>query len=282
MLEQRLTANGIEFGLLVDGPEDGDLALCLHGFPDSAWTWRHLAPALAARGFRAVAPYLRGYAPTSLAPDGDYTMAALASDANALHELLGDGRPGVVVGHDWGAAAAYTAVAAEPDRWRQAVALSVPLTGARALDLFCHEQMRRSWYSFLFQLPVAERIASEGDFAIVDRLWADWSPGYEGTEDIRRAKDCLRGPGNLAAAIEYYRQTPSELRPEASASPEIVTPLLYIHGANDGCIGVDVVRAARESFPPAASIEILDWAGHFLQLERPEAVERLVLDFLIA
>ena len=278
MREQLLDAGEIEFGLLVDGPEDGELALCWHGFPDSAWTWRELLPALAAEGYRAVAPYLRGYEPTSLAPDGDYTLAALARDATALHELLGNGRPAVLVGHDWGAAVVYTALLQEPERWRKAIALSVPLTGARALDLFSHEQMRRSWYSFLFQLPVAEAIASADDLGLVDRLWADWSPGFDGREDIRRAKDCLRGPGRLAAAIDYYRQSPSALGREAP--PQIETPLLYLHGEGDGCIGVDVVRAATQSFPPGARIEILDRAGHFLHLERPAEVHDLILKFL--
>jgi pimeloyl-ACP methyl ester carboxylesterase len=278
MREQRLTANGLEFGLLTEGAEDGELALCLHGFPDSATTWRHLLPALGAAGFHAVAPYLRGYAPTSLAPDGDYTLTALGADANALHEQLGGGRPGVIVGHDWGAAAAYTAVSAQPERWRAAVALSVPLTGARALDLFSHEQMRRSWYSFLFQLPVAESAVAEGDLAIVERLWADWSPGYESPDDVRRAKECLGGAARLAAAIEYYRQTPSAFRSEAP--PPIETPLLYLHGEDDGCIGVDVVRAARDAFPPGARIEILPGAGHFVHLEKPDAVAGLVLGFV--
>ena len=278
MREQRLGAGEIEVGLLLDGPDDGELALCLHGFPDSAWTWRELLPVLAAAGYRAVAPYLRGYEPTSPAPDGDYTLPALARDAIALHELLGNGREAVLIGHDWGAAVVYTALLQEPERWRKAVALSVPLTGARPLDLFSHEQMRRSWYSFLFQLPVAEAIASADDLELVDRLWADWSPGFDGAEDIRRAKDCLRAPGRLAAAIEYYRQSPSALR--HGAPPQIEKPLLYLHGEGDGCIGVDVVRAARESFPPGARIEILDGAGHFLHLERPAEVHRLILEFL--
>jgi len=276
--EQRLTVGEIEFGLLTDGPEDGELVLCFHGFPDSAWTWRYLLPALAAAGFNAVAPFLRGYAPTSLAPDGDYGLAALGRDANALHASLGGGRPGVIVGHDWGAAAVYTALLQEPDRWRKGVALSVPLTGDRPLDLFSHEQMRRSWYSFLFQLPVAEAIASADDLALVDRLWADWSPGLDGGEDLARAKDCLRPPGRLAAAIEYYRQSPSALRD--GVPPTIETPFLYLHGEDDGCIGIDVVRAARLAFPPSARIEVVSGAGHFLHLERPDEVGRAVLEYI--
>src|SRR4051812_50219090 len=96
-------ANGIEFGVLAWGDPNGPLALCLHGFPDTPWTWRELGPHLAERGWRVVAPFTRGYAPTELAPDDDYSAAALAQDAIALHAALkGDDRA-ALIGHDWGA-----------------------------------------------------------------------------------------------------------------------------------------------------------------------------------
>src|SRR4051795_7614529 len=82
-------ANGLEFGYLTAGPDSGPLALCLHGFPDSAHTFRHLLPELAAAGFRAVAPWLRGYDSTGIPADGDYSIVRLAADANALHDALG-------------------------------------------------------------------------------------------------------------------------------------------------------------------------------------------------
>jgi len=77
----RVDANGLSFATLSQG--EGPLALCLHGFPDSAWTWRHLLPELAAAGYRGVAPFLRGYAPTSIPDDGLYQPGAIASDAIA-------------------------------------------------------------------------------------------------------------------------------------------------------------------------------------------------------
>src|SRR5688572_29425956 len=84
-----IRANGVEFAYLADGPDDGPLAMCLHGFPDTAHTYRHLLPRLAGAGFRAVAPWMRGYAPTGIPPDGHYQGGALANDANALHDALG-------------------------------------------------------------------------------------------------------------------------------------------------------------------------------------------------
>src|SRR5688500_11388309 len=104
LTEGHIEANGLLFGYLEAGSHDGPLALCLHGFPDSAWTWRHLLPDLADAGYRAVAPFLRGYAPTDVADDGVYHLGAIVSDACALHEALGGDEQAVLIGHDWGAA----------------------------------------------------------------------------------------------------------------------------------------------------------------------------------
>src|SRR6202142_4660553 len=93
-----VTANGLQFGVLEAG--SGPLALCLHGFPDTAHTWRYLLPALGDAGFHAVAPWMRGYAPTQIPADGRYQTGALAADACALHEVLGGDERAVIIGHD--------------------------------------------------------------------------------------------------------------------------------------------------------------------------------------
>lgn len=124
-----IAANGITFSALSTGPTDGPLALCLHGFPDSA-PWRFLLPELAAAGSRAVAPWMRGYAPTDVLADDDYSVDALAADACTLHEALAGDEHAVLIGHDWGAFAAYAAAAFAPDRWRRLVTLTVPHPGA--------------------------------------------------------------------------------------------------------------------------------------------------------
>jgi pimeloyl-ACP methyl ester carboxylesterase len=162
-------ANGLEFGLLEAGT--GPLALCLHGFPDSAHTWRQLLPALAEAGFHAAAPFLRGYAPTAVPADGRYGIDALAGDAVALHQVMDGDGDAVLIGHDWGAETAYAAAAFAPGRWRRVVTLGVPPPG-------------------------------------LDRLWQDWSPGFDGSEVLEQAKESMRQPANLAAAISYYRDAP--------------------------------------------------------------------------
>src|SRR2546423_8762255 len=128
-----IRANDLTFGYLEAG--DGPLALCLHGFPDSAWTWRHLLPALADAGYHAVAPWLRGYAPTAVPADGRYQSGALVADAVALHDAFGGDGDAVLVGHDWGAIAAYGAAAVAPDRWRRVVTGPVPALAGRGPDL---------------------------------------------------------------------------------------------------------------------------------------------------
>ena len=119
----KIWANGLEFGLLQAAPARWR---CAARLPDTARTWRYLLPELAAAGFRAVAPFMRGYAPTAVPDDGRYSVGTLADDAIALHEVLGGDGHAVLIGHDWGAEAAYTAAVAAPDRWRRVVTLAVP------------------------------------------------------------------------------------------------------------------------------------------------------------
>ncbi|MEV4252140.1 alpha/beta hydrolase [Spirillospora sp. NPDC049652] len=281
-------ANGLEFGYLTAGPASGPLALCLHGFPDSAHTWRHLVPALAAAGYRAVAPFMRGYAPTALPEDGVYQLGALAADANALHEVFGGEDDAVLIGHDWGAMAAYAATASAPDRWRRVVTLAVPPMGAMLQAFFAYEQLKRSFYIFLMQTPLAA-MAMTDDF--VAGLWADWSPGYAGDEDAARFMRCMATPAHMEAAIGYYRamldssgHQPRYAAEQDAASRPGKRPTLYLHGAADGCLGVDAVFGDRAALlaqlPPGSSAEVVPDAGHFLHLERPDEVNRRVLDWI--
>lgn len=198
-------ANGLDFGYLAAGPQDGPLALLLHGFPDSAHSWRHLMPDLAAAGYRAVAPFMRGYAPTSVPEDGAYQSGALAADAVALHEALGGGPDAVVVGHDWGAFATYGAVNAAPDRWRKAVVMSVPPVSVMTNAFLDYEQLRRSFYIFVFQTPLAEVALGR---AFVEGLWRDWSPTTAGT-----------GPRTSTAPWSACARPPTSRRPSGTTGP---------------------------------------------------------------
>lgn len=288
---KRVTANGVDFAYLDDGPRDGPLALCLHGFPDHAPTWQHLVPELAAAGYHVVAPWLRGYSPTSLAPDGNYQIAAIALDALALADELAADRDAVLIGHDWGAIAAYTAVGHRPERFSKLVVMAVPHQGAlMARFLTTPAQLKRSWYVFFFQTPLAELIVPADDFAVIDMLWHDWSPGLVPDHAFMRAlKDTLGSPGSTPAAISYYQSMlgtkagdPALDAVQAAGSLPTPVPTLYLHGADDGCMGVELVVESelQPFFPAGLDLEIVPAAGHFLHLDQPEAVNRRVLAFL--
>jgi pimeloyl-ACP methyl ester carboxylesterase len=284
----RVEVGGIQFAYLECG--SGPLALCLHGFPDSARTFRHLLPVLADAGYRAVAPWMRGYAPTSLAPDGNYQTGALVADACGLREALGGDGEAVLVGHDWGAFAARGAASFAQDHWQRVVILALPPMPAIAQGLFTYDQLRRSWYTFFFQQPIADEAVRLNDLAFIDRLWADWSPGYDATEDLRHAKDAIGDPANLAAALGYYRAAFDATRRaeelaahEAAVAAPHPLPELYLHGTNDGTMGVDLARASGPFLTvPGSRLEIVPDTGHFLHLEQPETVNRLVVEFLRA
>lgn len=285
--EKQVTAGELRVTYLTTGPSDGPLALCLHGFPDSAWSWRYLAKPLAEAGFRVVAPFLRGYSPTALPADGCYQTGALVADAVALHEVLGGDDRAVLIGHDWGAVASYGAAAFAPERWSRVVTAAVPPAGALAGGFLSYDQLRRSWYMYFFQHPLAPIAVGMGDLAFIDRLWADWSPGYDATEDLALLKPSLRDPVNLAAAIGYYRATLGAIAPDpAYADQQAATqaptpqPTLYLHGDQDGCMGVELTGTALSFLGEGSKVEIIAGAGHFLHLEKPDVVNPLIVEFL--
>jgi pimeloyl-ACP methyl ester carboxylesterase len=287
-MEQRVvTANGVQFSCFEMGLADGPLALCLHGFPDSAHTWRFLLPELAAAGFHAVAPFLRGYAPTAIPADGNYQIGALARDANALHETLGGTDDAVIIGHDWGALTTYAAVAHQPDRWRRAVTAAVPPTASIGMSLFSYAQLQRSWYMFFFLSPMAEIALPLDDYAFIDGLWADWSPDYESSFDVARVKESIGDPERIAAAIGYYRAMlgPGPPDPELAdeqnaAMAPMPKPTLYLHGRNDGCMLLSSIGNPLDFMAEGSKVVVVDDAGHFMNVEQPDVVNRHIVEFV--
>ena len=287
---ERVTANGIDFAYLEAGPTGGPLALCLHGFPDLPRTWDRMLPALGDAGFHAVAPYMRGYAPSGFAPNGSYHVGDLALDALALADAFG-GDDTVLVGHDWGAIAAWTAAAYMPMRFRRIVALAVAPASVLAGHMLQPEIIRNAWYQWFFQNPIAEAAVALDDFRFIDVLWESWSPGAPpDPEHVRAVKECLATDGVLEAALGYYRSTlgaawnppTDELAPiqGAMVSP-VEVPALYLHGSLDPIYPPEIIDAASlETFVPDIDYEVVDGVGHFLHLERPAAVIPRIIDFV--
>lgn len=264
------------------------LALCLHGFPDSPHTWSRLMPELTAAGFRPVAPWMRGYHPSAVPDDGLYQIGALARDVVRLHETLGGDERAVIIGHDWGAMTTYAAVGWRPELFRRAVTLNVPPTAALMGSFTSYDQLRRSWYMFFFQSPLAEMVVAAEDLAFIERLWRDWSPGHDAPAHVEAAKAALRDPANLAAALGCYRAMLGDgKKDDALADADAAwmvppsIPTLYLHGADDGCLGVELVEGAAAHLPaPGSRVEVVDGAGHFLAVEAPERVNPLIVSFL--
>lgn len=275
---------GVRLSCLAWGPTDGPLVVALHGFPDTAWTWRHLGPHLAARGHRVVAPFLRGYAPSGLADS--YHVGALMADAVGLFDELGGDERTVLVGHDWGAITA-NALGAHPDSpYRRVVALAVPPLGALAgaPRRLAARQALLSWYTVFNQLPLLpERTADRW----LPKLWRDWSPGYDAAEDVALVRAAWPTRAHVRAALGYYRALRSPWRVPASIQRWSRTlqgvptvPLLVLHGADDACLQAAYAEHAATRLPGTARLELVPRAGHFLQVERPDEVNALVAGFV--
>ena len=286
--QRTISTPKLDIAVLEAGDPDAPLALCLHGFPDTAHTWRHLLPQLADAGFHAVAPFMRGYAPTAVPADGCYQAGALVSDATALHDALGADSNAVLIGHDWGAMTAYGTGAFGPDRWRRLVTLAVPPPAALMGLFFSFAQLKRSFYIFLFQTPLAEGAVMANSLAFIEGLWSDWTiPSYDETEDVRHVKESLRKEANVTAAVGYYRAMLGALplnddyAAEQDASAQVAPqPTLYLHGKADAALGVDIIGDAVSQLSPGSRVEMIDDANHFLHVERPDVVNPLILEWL--
>src|SRR4051794_34947609 len=256
----------LDIAILEAGDPKAPLALCLHGFPDTAYTWRHLLPELADAGYHAVAPFMRGYAPTAVPADGAYQPGALVADATALHDALGADGDAVLIGHDWGAMAAYGTAAFGPDRWRRLVTLAVPPPAALVNGFLSFPQLKRSFYIFLFQTALAEGAVMADDFAFLEGLWRDWTiASYDMSVDVRFVKESLAKPENVMAAIGYYRSmlgtTPhiDDYAAEQAACETVPPqPTLYLHGTDDAALGADIVGDAQSLLSPGSRVEFVE------------------------
>ena len=273
-----INSNGVNLAYLEKG--SGPLVLCLHGFPDTAYSFTGLMDVLAEHGYHAVAPFLRGYYPSGLAADNDYSIPAVAQDVLALIDALGDGQASVI-GHDWGGFAAYTAANISPEKIHRLVVMSVPHMHCPAFSL---SQLKKSWYVMLFQLPwLPEWLVAKNDFAFIDQLYRGWSPNWnEQHFDLAPIKQSLGFAGGLAAALAYYRTmirgAKAEHR-EIMSQPTTV-PALWIVGEADGCVGLDQFAGIEKAFTHRFELLTIEGVGHFVHREAPELVENKILSLL--
>ena len=266
---------------------DGPIVLCLHGFPDNAGSFRHQLPVLAEAGYRAISLTLRGYEPRSIPTDGDYTIETVATDILAVIDSLNAG-PVHLIGHDWGAAVAYVAAAAAPERFRSLTVMAVPHAGRFARDgLRIPRQLRLSWYMGLFNIPwLSDWIVSRRDYRFIRWLWRDWSPSWQPEPGVLEGViSTLSQPGVRSAALGYYRAALSIkalLVSVEEAHYSVPVPTLALSGERDGCIASDVFEElmVAQDFPQGLTFSRIPQAGHFLHQEQPGRVNRKIVDWL--
>jgi pimeloyl-ACP methyl ester carboxylesterase len=283
-MTQYITANGINFAYLTEG--SGPLVLLLHGFPDNAYTWSHQIPALAAQGYRVVAPFLKGYAPTEAPAVGGYDKAALVDDISALVRQLSPDQPSYFVGQDWGAIIGYALLAAYPERFKSAVLMAVPHPAEVAKSLLIPKHLHRSFHWWFFQMKdLPEAALSHDDMAFIDYLWSYWTTeGYTDEAHIRSVKDTLKQPGVLSASLAYYRAMfdasktdPTHGSVRALMSRPIRVPTLALCGADD--LRAELMHDQGAYFEAPYTFKLIDRAGHFLHREQPQAVTQQILDW---
>jgi pimeloyl-ACP methyl ester carboxylesterase len=170
------------------------------------------------------------------------------------------------------------------------VTLAVPPASMDPVLFSDYDQLKRFFYLFMFRDPTgfAEAVVAADQMAFIDRLWRDWSPGYDATQDLASVKECLREPAHLAAAIEYYRQPGAgdsddaaryaeEQQAALRAAPQ---PTLYLYGPDDGCISADLSRDAGPLLAPASRVVAIEETGHFLHLEKSREVNEHILAWI--
>ncbi len=266
----RVEAGGVGIEYEVAGA--GRPVLLLHGFPDSGRLWRHQMPVLAAAGFQVIVPDLRGYGRSGKpGPVDAYSLPLLAGDVLAILTELGIGKAHVV-GHDWGAALAWGLAALSPGNVDHLAALSVgnPVTFLRTL-----EQRQKSWYMLLFQFPgIAERWLTEDDWANF-RSWA----GHPDTDQVIAD---LEANGSLTPGLNWYRANmpPGSWVGPPPQLPPVQAPTMGVWSTGDIALSEVQMTDSAANVAGPWRYERLDGPGHWMQLEAPEQVNALLLDFL--
>jgi epoxide hydrolase 4 len=262
---------------------EGPLVSLLHDFPQFWYQWRHQISALVEADFRVVAPDMRGY-DLSDKPYGvgAYCVELLARDVERLIRTCGKGTA-VVVGHDWGAIAAWIAAMRHPGRVERLAILNVPHP-ARLLDgLLSPGQLLRSSYTFFFQIPwLPEEVIRAGDFALLRFVFRSdpVQPEALTAEDIERYIEAIAGPGALTAFLNYYRallRYPGETR---AMLQRVEAPVLVIWGERDRFLSRRLAEPPRLWVPDLLGVKRLPDASHWVAEDRPLEVNTLLLDFL--
>ena len=254
-------ANGVKFGYLEQGT--GPLVLFVHGFPDTAYTWDRVMGAVAAEGYRCVAPFTRGYWPTEAKEP--YDSDTLGADLIAIIEALGE-QQAILVGHDWGASASYAAAGSRPERVKLLITLAIPHPKSLKPNPFTLWKIR---HFFTLGSKSGPEKARKNNFAYIDELWHRWSPAWKDipASEIAPVKEAFSHPGCTEAACAYYAQVKFFDRPKGHRG-NIKMPAVAFAGTDD-IITPRQFEKARHCYD--ASYEVVQVpGGHFMHREHPD------------
>lgn len=278
--QTHIQTNNIQLHVTQAGPEDGKLVILLHGFPEFWWGWRKQIDVLAEAGYLVWVPDQRGYN-LSDKPGGldAYTMDELSADIVGLMDAAGADKA-IVVGHDWGAAVAWWLGMKHGDRVEKLAILNVPHPMVMRRKLrSSFAQLRKSWYMFFFQLPwLPEATIRAGNWrAGVKTVQGTALPGAFSDEDMEHYREAWSQPKAITGMINYYRalmQRDSEWLDDT----RLHMPTLIIWGKQDAFLNVEMAHESLD-LCDMARIEVIEDATHWVQHERAERVNELLLAF---
>lgn len=264
-------ANGLRFAYLEEGK--GPLVLTLHGFPDTARTWDDIRPKIAAKGYRVVSPWMRGYTPTGV-PDKDADLETISRDALELITALGEDSA-IVIGHDWGGAAGYGATSIDPARVKRLFVVGIPHPASIKPSPVLLWKVR---HFLAYKLRGAPGRFARHDFAALPAIYKRWSPAWSPpAEEFASVRESFADPKSLDAAFGYYRKL--QFSPQPFLREPIQVPTVVFAGLDDPNVPVDAYHRGKRKFAKDYVVEEMR-GGHFMHREHPEEFNEKLLRVL--
>jgi pimeloyl-ACP methyl ester carboxylesterase len=293
MQHRTITTSQLDIACRISGPEDGFPVILLHGWPDDALTWNRLLPHLHAAGFRTYVPWLRGCGPTrfreaDIPRNGQ--LVALAQDMLEMADVVGISRFSII-GHDWGARAAYIASVLAPDRIAVCVALSVGWGTNDAGQAMSYRQTQNYWYHWLMGLDRGAKLIRNDRQKFMRYIWSIWNPGWQIPEDeFAATAQAFENLDWADITLHSYRvrwglaeRSPvfEDLEKRVVADPIIHVPTLVIHGGDDPCNDPETSASKDHLFRGHYERRVLPGTGHFPQRQSVALVAKFAIPFLL-
>jgi pimeloyl-ACP methyl ester carboxylesterase len=291
---RRIQTSLLEIAYLEEGSPAGDPVLLLHGWPDDILTWQHVTRRLAEAGYRTFCPYLRGYGQTRFLQPSTFRsgqLSALGSDVIEFANTLGLKRF-AIIGHDWGARAAYIAAALYPDRVSSCIAISVGWGTNDPAQELTLSQARNYWYHWYLATPRGDATLRDSRREFTRFLWSTWSPQWKFTNaEFEATAQSFDNPDWFDVTLNSYRNRwgwaagdprYAEMDRNLNPAPVIAAPTLVLHGDGDACNAPVTSEGRENKFSGPYSRKLVPGTGHFPQRENSAFVADEIIEWLRA